>query len=301
MAMNGEPGDALGRLKVRFQGLPGIGPRTAERLAFHILRESREFAAELAQAILDVKDKIIHCRTCYNLTETDPGSICADANRDHGEIGVVEQPKDLMTLDATGLIRSSYHVLMGHIAPLEGVEPEDLTINALIDRVRRGGVREVVLALNPTLDGDGTSLHIQSLLSEFDVRVPPGATTVGSGVCAQEYVIAGAHLETTGTTYAQGGTSIFEGVGNVNFHAVVFAGDGTGTEGFDSNSVAVSRGRLLQLGTHFQCGDVITVTIIATNNQFKYDAQGLPAVDESGNPEINYGVGAGTISVTSGG
>jgi len=180
--MSRESIDSLARLKEQFQKLPGIGPRSAERLAFHVLREPREFAAGLAQAILDVKDKIIHCRTCYNLTETDPCRICADPMRDRGEIWVVEQPKDLMALEATGLIRGTYHVLMGQIAPLEGIEPEDLTIDGLVERVRAGSVREVVLALNPTMDGDGTALHLQSLLSEFDVSVtrPARGLAVGS-------------------------------------------------------------------------------------------------------------------------
>lgn len=188
--MNSESIDSLARLKEQFQKLPGIGPRSAERLAFHVLREPREFAAGLAQAILDVKDKIIHCRTCYNLTETDPCRICADPMRDRGEIWVVEQPKDLMALEATGLIRGTYHVLMGHIAPLEGIEPEDLTIDGLVERVRAGSVREVVLALNPTMDGDGTALHLQSLLSEFDVSVtrPARGLAVGSQL---EYATVG--------------------------------------------------------------------------------------------------------------
>lgn len=180
--MNNEPIESLGRLKAEFQRLPGIGPRSAERLAFHVLREARPFAAGLAQAILDVKDKIIHCKTCYNLTETDPCAVCSDANRDHAEIWVVEQPKDLIALEATGLIHGVYHVLMGHIAPLDGIEPEDLTIDALIRRVREGSVREVVLALNPTLEGDGTMLHIQSLLAETDVKLtrPARGLAVGS-------------------------------------------------------------------------------------------------------------------------
>jgi len=188
--MNRESIDSLARLKEQFQKLPGIGPRSAERLAFHVLREPREFAAGLAQAILDVKDKIIHCRTCNNLTETDPCRICADPMRDRGEIWVVEQPKDLMALEVTGLIRGTYHVLMGHIAPLEGIEPEDLTIDGLIERVRAGSVREVVLALNPTMDGDGTALHLQSLLSEFDVSVtrPARGLAVGSQL---EYATVG--------------------------------------------------------------------------------------------------------------
>ena len=169
--MNASSIDSLARLIERFQKLPGIGPRSAERLAFHILRESREHAAALAESILEVKDKVVHCRTCFNLTETDPCRICRDPNRDHGEIWVVEQPRDLLSLEATGLVRGVGHVLMGHISPLEGVEPGDLTLDALVQRVRTGAVREVILALNPTLEGDGTALHIQSLLSEFEVKV----------------------------------------------------------------------------------------------------------------------------------
>ncbi len=169
--MNASSIDSLARLIERFQKLPGIGPRSAERLAFHILRESREHAAALAESILEVKDKVVHCRTCFNLTETDPCRICRDPNRDHGEIWVVEQPRDLLSLEATGLVRGVGHVLMGHISPLEGVEPGDLTLDALVQRVRTGAVCEVILALNPTLEGDGTALHIQSLLSEFDVKV----------------------------------------------------------------------------------------------------------------------------------
>jgi len=174
--------ESLGRLKAHFQKLPGIGPRSAERLAFHILREKRDLAEGLARAILDVKNKILHCKTCFNLTETNPCSICADASRDEGELWVVEQPKDVLLLEATGLIHGKYHVLMGHIAPLEGVDPEDLTINALIDRVRKGGIREVILSLNPTIDGDGTALHIQSLLSDYNVSVsrPARGLAVGS-------------------------------------------------------------------------------------------------------------------------
>jgi len=166
--MAGEPIESLARLKEQVQKLPGIGPRSAERVAFHILREPREYAAALAQAVLDVKDKIIHCGVCFNLTETDPCSICSDTRRNADEVWVVEQPRDLLGLEATGLVRGRYHVLMGHIAPLEGIEPEDLTLDALVARVRRGEVREVILCLK---EGDGTALHIQSLLSDLEVQV----------------------------------------------------------------------------------------------------------------------------------
>ncbi len=180
--MNTEPIESLARLKEQFRKLPGIGARSAERLAFHVLREPRDYASALARAIIDVKDKVIHCRTCFNLTEADPCSICSDARRDAQEIWVVEQPKDLIALEATGLVRGVYHVLMGHIAPLDGIEPEHLTIDALVQRVKTDPPREVVLALNPTLEGDGTALHIQSLLADFGIKVtrPARGLAVGS-------------------------------------------------------------------------------------------------------------------------
>ncbi len=188
--MNTEPIESLARLKELLAKLPGIGPRSAERLAFHLLREPRAFAARLSEAILDVKDKIAHCTVCFNLTETDPCAICADTGRDHGEIWVVEQPKDLLALEATGLVRGVYHVLMGHIAPLDGIGPEHLTINGLTTRAKADETREIVLALNPTVDGDGTALHIQSLLADIDVRVtrPARGLAVGSQL---EYATAG--------------------------------------------------------------------------------------------------------------
>lgn len=162
---------SLSRLMAELARLPGIGPRSAERIAFHLLRTSRDEALSLADAIREVKENLRHCSRCYNLTEQDPCEICADATRDASLIVVVEQPKDVMLLEQTGLLRGHYHVLMGHIAPLEGVEPDDLTIDALVRRVKAGGVREVLLATNPTAEGDGTALYIQSLLKPLGVTV----------------------------------------------------------------------------------------------------------------------------------
>jgi recombination protein RecR len=179
--MSRDPIESVSRLKEQLQKLPGVGPRGADRMAFHILREPRPFAAALAQALLDVKDKVKHCSICSNLTETDPCPICTDDARDRAEIWVVEQPRDLLAIEATGLVRGVYHVLMGHIAPLENIGPEDLTIDALLERVRAGGVREIILGLNPTLDGDGTALHIQSLLSGMSVRVTRPARGLAVG------------------------------------------------------------------------------------------------------------------------
>jgi len=163
--------EPLARLMAELSKLPGIGPRSAERIAFHLLRGSRGEALLLADAIRDVKQNLRHCSRCYNLTENDPCRICGDANRDASLIVVVEQPKDVILLEQTGLIKGVYHILMGHIAPLEGVGPEDLTIGALVERVRAGGVREVLLATNPTVEGDGTALYIHGLLQPLGVTV----------------------------------------------------------------------------------------------------------------------------------
>ena len=165
----------IDRLMEEFGKLPGIGARTAERLAFHILKADREEAEALADAIRDVKTKIRACRRCFNLAEGELCAICADPRRDRGSICVVEQPKDLLSLESTGVYHGVYHVLMGHIAPLEGSEAEDLTIDALVERCRAGEggptVREVILATNPDVAGDATGLHIQELLADLDVRV----------------------------------------------------------------------------------------------------------------------------------
>ena len=151
--------------------MPGIGAKTAERLAFHVLKAETDEAMGLAQAISDVKNKIQRCEICYNLSEQKVCQICSDARRDKSVICVVEQPRDIISLEKTGVCRWVYHVLGGHIAPLEGVEAEDLTIDKLVERIRSGGVKEVVMATNPNMAGDGTNLYISSLLRTSGVRV----------------------------------------------------------------------------------------------------------------------------------
>jgi recombination protein RecR len=163
--------------------LPGIGMRSAERIAFHLLKQSPEEALKLSEAIRDVKTRIRHCSVCYNLTEQDPCSICADPSRDQGLVCIVEQPKDLLALESTGLYRGVYHVLLGRISPLEGVEPGDLTIDPLIRRVASGAVREIIMATNPNMEGDGTALYVQSLIGgRFpDVQITRLARGLPSG------------------------------------------------------------------------------------------------------------------------
>jgi recombination protein RecR len=172
---------SLNVLIEQFATLPGIGQKTAERLAFHILKARPEEAMGLANAISDVKRNIHQCKICYNLAETEVCSICMDSQRDHGLICVVEQPKDVISLEKTSLCKWVYHVLNGHIAPLEGVEPDDLTIDALVRRVREGKVREIVMATNPNLEGDGTSLYIHSLLAPLNVKITRLARGLPSG------------------------------------------------------------------------------------------------------------------------
>jgi recombination protein RecR len=144
--------------------LPGIGMRSAERIAFHLLKQNPQEAMKLAEAIHDVKTRIRHCSVCYNLTEQDPCGICTDPSRDQGLVCIVEQPKDLIALEATGLYKGAYHVLLGRIAPLEDSEPGDLTIEPLMKRLESGAVRELIMGTNPTMEGDGTALYIQSLV-----------------------------------------------------------------------------------------------------------------------------------------
>jgi recombination protein RecR len=161
----------LNKLVEEFGRLPGIGPKTAERLAFHILKAEAPEAMALADAIRNVKTKIRRCKTCYNLSEADICQICADTRRDRSLICVVEQPKDVVCLEKTGACKWLYHVLGGHIAPLEGIDASDLTIDKLVERVRGGEVKEIIMATNPNLEGDGTSLYIGSLLRPLGVKI----------------------------------------------------------------------------------------------------------------------------------
>ena len=174
-------GRVIETLIERLGKLPGIGARTAERLAFHILKAPDDEAMGLAKAIGDVKTQIRPCKRCFNLAEDELCSICGDEARDHATIAIVEEPKDLLSLEATGTFRGAYHVLMGHIAPLDGIEAEDLTIDALVDRVKAGGINEVILATNPTVAGDATSLYIQNLLAPLGVRLTRLARGLPSG------------------------------------------------------------------------------------------------------------------------
>jgi recombination protein RecR len=162
---------SLERLVEQIAKLPGLGRKSAARLALHILRGSDEDAQALSQAILDVKTRIHLCKVCSNFTEDEICSICSDHRRDQALICTVETPSDVLRLERTGSFRGLYHVLGGTLSPLDGIGPEDLRIAELVDRVKGGTVHEVILALNPTTDGDTTALYLLRLLKEYGVAV----------------------------------------------------------------------------------------------------------------------------------
>lgn len=174
-------GPAMSQLIEQFEMLPGVGRKSAERLAHFILMCPAEKALGLAEAIRAVKTTVRPCSVCFNLTEGEVCGICGDARRDHQVVCIVEQPRDLISIEASGAFQGVYHVLQGRISPLEGMGPEQLTIDALLRRVRRDGVREVVMATNPTLEGDGTALFISNLLADQPVKITRLARGIPSG------------------------------------------------------------------------------------------------------------------------
>jgi len=172
---------SIGRLIDELGKLPGVGRKSAERLAYHLLRVNKAEAIGLADAIRDVRENVHYCRSCYNLAEGELCPICSDPRRDPAQICVVEQPRDLMALEQASVYRGLYHVLLGRIAPLDGVGPDQLTIDRLIERVKEGGVREIIMATNPTVEGDGTALYLSNLLAELPVKVTRLARGITTG------------------------------------------------------------------------------------------------------------------------
>ena len=154
-----------------FSKLPGIGVKTAQRLAFFVLRSPSDQARRLSEAIIRVKESIIYCSRCFNITETDPCPICSNTGRDQDLICVVEEPLDVLALEKTGVYKGLYHVLHGAISPVDGIGPEDLRIRELLARVSRDQVREIVLATNPNLEGEATAMYLHGLLRPLGMRV----------------------------------------------------------------------------------------------------------------------------------
>jgi recombination protein RecR len=177
----GDAGGVIPKLLEELVKLPGIGPKSAERIAHFLLSGDREHALDLADALRDVAEKVHPCRECFNLTDRDLCPVCSDPRRDAGVICVVETPRDVTSFERAGNFRGLYHVLGGKLAPLDGVGPERLRFHPLLERVRRGGVKEVILATSPTLEGDGTALFASNLLAGSGVNVTRLARGLPSG------------------------------------------------------------------------------------------------------------------------
>lgn len=162
---------AIEELITELARLPGIGRKTAQRLTFHLLQQPPEQVGRLASVLASVTERVRPCEACGNLTEDQPCSICQDPRRDPGVVCVVEEPSTVTVVDRSTDFRGRYHVLGGHLSPLEGIGPESLRLDSLVQRVRQGGVREVILATNPSMEGEVTATYIQQLLAGMDVRV----------------------------------------------------------------------------------------------------------------------------------
>jgi len=163
--------EPLARLITEFKRLPGIGQKSAQRIAFHVLRASREDADHLAQAILDVKDKLGLCAVCNNISDSDLCQFCRDSNRDPKVICVVEEPHNIVGIETTRGFEGRYHVLHGSLSPLRGIGPDALKIKGLVERIGQGGVEEIILATNPTVEGEATAVYLARLLKPLGVRV----------------------------------------------------------------------------------------------------------------------------------
>lgn len=183
----------VARLIEEFEKLPGIGHKTAQRLAFHVLNLAPEKVENLANAILDAKQKTRYCSVCSNLTETDPCPICSGTSRDRSLICVVEDPHDVVAMEKTREFKGIYHVLHGAISPMEGIGPDDIKIRELLERIKAGGVREVILATNPKIEGEATAMYISKLLKPLGVkttRIAHGIPVGGDLEYADEVTLA---------------------------------------------------------------------------------------------------------------
>jgi recombination protein RecR len=162
---------SVGRLIDALQRLPGIGPKTAQRLTYHLLKQPADQARELAEALAELKARVLHCSRCFNVTDTDPCRLCGDHGRDPSLLCVVEEPNDLFAMERTGEYRGRYHVLLGALSPLEGIGPDELKVRELLVRLETEPVREVILATNPNVEGDATAIYLGKLLRPLGLRV----------------------------------------------------------------------------------------------------------------------------------
>jgi len=163
--------EPVARLVEALQRLPGVGPKTAQRLTFFLLKRPADEVNELATALTELKTRIIHCTRCWNVTEEDPCRICRDPARDARSLCVVEEPNDLLALERTGEFKGRYHVLLGALSPLDGIGPEDLKVRELLARLDLQGVEEVILATNPSVEGEATAIYLAKLLKPLAVRI----------------------------------------------------------------------------------------------------------------------------------
>jgi len=163
--------EPVARLIDALQRLPGIGPRTAQRLTFFLLKRPAGEVRELADSLVSVKANIVHCGRCFNVTDTDPCRICADPTRDARLLCIVEEPNDLLAMERTGEFRGRYHVLLGALSPLDGIGPEDLKMRELLQRLEAEPVDEIILATNPNVEGEATALYLAKLLKPFGARL----------------------------------------------------------------------------------------------------------------------------------
>ena len=171
----------VNRLIEAFHRLPGVGPKSAQRLTYHLIRMPREEADELARAILAVKDRIVICETCANIAESAECGICADTRRDRSRICVVEEPLDVVAIERTRAFHGLYHVLHGVISPVNGIGPEDLKMRELLERLRDGTVQEIIVATNPNLEGEATAMYLHRLVGPVGVKVTRLARGLPSG------------------------------------------------------------------------------------------------------------------------
>jgi recombination protein RecR len=162
---------SIGRLVEALQRLPGIGPKTAQRLTFHLLKQPAEAVRELADALVELKARTQHCSRCFDVTDEDPCRICADPRRDGSLLCVVEEPSDLLAMERTGEYRGRYHVLLGALSPLDGIGPDELKVRELLQRLEASQFGEVILATNPNVEGDATAIYLGKLLRPLGVRV----------------------------------------------------------------------------------------------------------------------------------
>lgn len=162
---------SLEKLIEQFESLPGIGRKTAQRLAFHVLNMPQDRAEEFSKSILEAREKIKHCKICFNLTDSDICSICKDDSRDRSIICVVEDPRDILAFEKTREFNAVYHVLHGVISPMDGIGPDQIRIKELLQRINEGNVKEVIMATNPTVEGEATAMYISRLLKPLGVKV----------------------------------------------------------------------------------------------------------------------------------